>query len=185
MAWTETMVLMTRVLINDLQEYLDPNGGVDDLYSDDRIITVMLVAARLVQTDMSISSYAVDFALKTISPDPTLDITNKTDNIFTMLTTLKTACLIDQGTFRTKAVAEGIKTALGPAVLNVVGNLKGYETLLDKGPCSLYNETLRDHLFGNGDIVQAILSPFVGNKFDPRYLVRGSMRSTDGSDFYS
>ena len=88
MAWTETMVLMTRVLINDLQTYLEPNGVVGDLYSDDRIITVMLVGARLVQTDLSISSYAVDFALKTISPDPTLDMTNKTDNIFTMLTFL-------------------------------------------------------------------------------------------------
>jgi hypothetical protein len=41
------------------------------------------------------------------------------------------------------------------------------------GPCKLYEQLMMDHNIGNATAVRAILSPFVGNDFDPRVLSRG------------
>ena len=46
----------------------------------------------------------------------------------------------------------------------------------------MYNKLVEDHQIGNVQALHAILSPFVGNKFDPRYLQDSSDRSRD---FYS
>ena len=46
--------------------------------------------------------------------------------------TLKAACFLDQSTFRTKAVNEGIKAGLGAAQVTVQGNLKGFKDILDE-----------------------------------------------------
>ena len=43
----------------------------------------------------------------------------------------------------------------------------------------MYNKLVEDHQIGNVQALHAILSPFVGNKFDPRYLQDSSDRSRD------
>lgn len=156
MSWQTEIPIIVRTLVNDL--------GDQPVYSDDRVLQVIAVAAKYVQFDVVLEhSYSVDVANPNISPDPTED----RDEIFISLVSLKAACIIDQSTLRTKAASEGIRAALGPASLSVAGNLEGWKMIIDKGPCAAYDE-----LTSHWDVAQAttavgILSPFSGNKFDP------------------
>ena len=176
MYWEIEIPIIIRTLINDLQ---DP-----PTYSDSRIIQLSTVAAQYVLNEVNLSvKYNIDIVNQTISPDPSDPASRDTD--FVGFIGLKASCILDQSTFRTKAVMEGVRTALGSANLSITGNLAGYKTILDKGPCALYDQLVLDHNIGNATAVRAVLSPFVGNNFDPRYLLRGSFRSTNSNDFYS
>ena len=155
-------------------------------YTDERIQQLAVVASQYVLNDLNLSvTYVVDIINQTITPDPSDPESRDTD--FIGFIALKSACILDQSTFRTKAALEGIKTALGSANLSISGNLAGYKMILDQdqGPCKLYEQLTLDHNIGNATAVSAVLSPFVGNNFDPRYLLRGSFRSTNSNDFYS
>jgi hypothetical protein len=57
--------------------------------------------------------------------------------------------------------------------LETVERLPGFQTLLDKGPCALYEEMKMQISFGNASICRIILSPFVSNDFDPEELAGG------------
>jgi len=179
MSWQLEIPIITRVWINDLDS--------NPTYSDDRILQVVTVAAQNVLREVSFSTnYSVDVVNNSITPDPTSDSVN--DNDFIALVALKTACILDQSTYRTKAVNEGIKTSLASATLHVAGNLKGYKDLLDVGPCGMYSQLRQEFEIGNPSVVQAVLSPFVGNKFDPTNLTSyyGGLHRNGGIDrFYS
>jgi hypothetical protein len=69
---------------------------------------------------------------------------------------------------------EGIKTKLGPAELDISGNLAGFKTLLEVGPCALYENLKQQYNIGNASILRAVLGPFVGNNFDPQMLDGGA-----------
>jgi len=174
MSWQDEMTIITRTLINDWNTPYE--------YSDSRIHQVLTVAGKYVQFDVNLDYvYTIDVVNNNISPDPR---TNN-DDIFISLICLKAACIIDQGTFRTKAALEGIRTALGPAQLSFGGTLSGWQAIIDHGACGLYDELPSHWDVKNASAVRAILSPFVGNKFDPRYLLRGAYRSADNIDNYS
>jgi hypothetical protein len=176
MYWEIEIPIIVRSLINDL--------GPDPTYSDDRILQLAVVAANYVSKEVNLSrTYNIDMVNVDITPDPSDNATRDTD--FISFIALKSACLLDQSTFRTKAALEGIRTSLGSASLSVAGNLSGYKTILQEGPCKLYDQLAMDINIGNASVVRAVLSPFVGNNFDPRYLLRGSYRSTSANDFYS
>lgn len=171
MSWQTDIPSLVRVLINDLS---DPPQ-----YSDERLIQTITVAARYVQFDVVLDhSYAVDSINQTITPDPTDD----KDEIFTCLLGLKTACIIDQSTFRSKAALEGVRAALGPALLSVNNHLSGFKEILEHGPCKLYADLTEHWDVQNATAVAAILSPFVGNKFDPFMLPYDDHRH---KNFYS
>jgi hypothetical protein len=156
MSWQIEIPIIVRTLINDLSD--------QPIYSDERIIQVVAVAAKYVQFDVSLDKpYLVDVANPSISPDPTDD----RDEIFISLVSLKASCIIDQSTFRTKAANEGIRAALGPAQLSVAGNLAGWKTMLELGPCAAYDELVSHWDVGQATTAKAILSPFVGNNFNP------------------
>jgi len=87
---------------------------VQPLYSDERLKQIICVAGRYVQI------------IK--------------DDIFSGLLALKAACIIDHSTLRTKAATEGIRAALGPAMLNVNGSLEGIKLIMEAGPCATYDE---------------------------------------------
>jgi hypothetical protein len=166
MSWNTEIPIIIRTLINDLE---DP-----PMYSDERLLQSITVAAKYVQFDVVLQhQYDVNISAGTISPDPTED----KDEIFIALLSLKAACIVDQSTFRTKAATEGVRAALGPAQLSVAGSLNGWKTILDKGPCALYEELTSHWDVKDAAAVAVILSPFVGNKFDPRYLQDSSDRS--------
>ena len=171
MSWQTDVPSLVRVLINDLTDL--------PTYSDDRLIQTILVAARYVQFDVVLDhSYQVDNINQIITPDPTI---NK-DEIFLCLLGLKTACIIDQSTFRSKAALEGVRAALGPALLSVNNHLSGFKEILEHGPCKLYADLTEHWDVENATAVAAILSPFVGNKFDPFMLPYDDHRH---KNFYS
>lgn len=174
MSWQTELTTITRTLINDLNEPYE--------YSDARIQQVLTVAGKYLQFDVNLSnSYNIDVVNNNISPDPT---TNN-DSIFVSLVCLKAACIIDQGTFRTKAALEGIKTALGPASLSIGGSLAGWQAIINHGACGLYEELTNNWDIRNATAWAAVLSPFVSNKFDPRYFNIGPFRNVGNNDFYS
>lgn len=167
MSWQAEIPIIVRTLINDL-DYSNQT------YSDERLLQVIAVAAKYVQFDVVLDhKYAIDVVNPNILPDPTSD----DDSIFISLVALKSACIIDQSALRTRAAMEGIKAALGPAQLSVAGNLAGFNLIIDKGPCAAYEELTSHWDVKEATAIRAVLSPFVGNKFDPRYLQNNSDRS--------
>lgn len=171
MSWDVDMTLMVRTLISDL----DP---VAPTYTDARIQQVIVVAATYVQQEANLTNaYTINISVPSITNDPT--IAPYKDEVFVGLTCLKSACLLDQSTFRTKAAIDGVRTSLGSASIAVSSNLSGFKAILDQGPCSMYAALLNDWNIGNASAVQAILSPFIGNTFDPRYLSRSGYSNPD------
>jgi len=171
MAWHTEMVPILRVLIND---YGDENTA--QVYSQTRLEEILLVAAMYVQQENDFGvTYTIKFIPASISPDPV----DTGDTAFTNFTVMKAACLADQGTFRTKAIAAGISAKCGPVSLNTISHLDGFKELLTVGPCAAYEAMKKDYMFGNGSICRAILSPFNSNNFDPE-----SLGVNGGNNFY-
>jgi hypothetical protein len=167
MSWNIEIPIIVRTLINDFDE-------TNQLYSDERILQAVVVASKYVQFDVNLNqTYVINIANPTITPDPT----ELNDDIFISLVSLKTACIFDQSTLRTKAAMEGIRAALGPASLSIGGSLAGLKLIIDKGPCSAYEELTSHWDVKEATAIRAVLSPFVGNNFDPRYLQTYSDRS--------
>jgi hypothetical protein len=165
MSWDIEIPIIVRTLINDLSD--------QPVYSDERLKQIIAVAAKYVQFDVVLDhGYDVDVSLSSISPDPTID----NDEIFISLVSLKAACIVDQSTLRTRAATEGIRAALGPALLSVNGNLDGIKMILELGPCAAYDELTSHWDVSQATTAVAILSPFVGNKFDPRSLYMDKTR---------
>jgi hypothetical protein len=168
MSWKQEIPIIVRTLINDLSE--------TPTYSDARILQVVTVAAKYVQFDVVLDhQYVVNVVDPTITPDPTAD----DDSIFISLVSLKTACIIDQSVLRTKAAAEGIRAALGPASLSVAGSLAGIRMIIEEGPCAAYDQLVSHWDVKEATAIRAVLSPFVGNKFDPRSIQLNPYRSRD------
>lgn len=160
MSWQTEIISIVRILINDID-----TGS--PTYSDSRIIQAAAVSAKYVQLDVNLdNTYTVSVTDSEITPDPT----EKNDNIFISLLCLKTACLFDQSALRTKAATEGIRAALGPASISVTGNLTGLKMILESGPCVAYSQLSQNINIGDASAIRAILSPFVGNNFDPESL---------------
>jgi hypothetical protein len=162
MAWTETMVTMLRVLINDL--------ATPETYTDERLQQVLVVAATYVQQEIEFNTtYTIDIGTPDISPDPTLTATK--DDVFTNFTVLKAACIIDTSQLRTEALRAGVEARCGPAMVKILGDrLAGFKILLDEGACAAYQQLKLEYTIGNAQAVKAVLSPFVGNNFDPTAL---------------
>jgi len=175
MSWQIEIPLITRTLINDLSD--------QPQYSDERIVQLVTIAAQYVKSEINLGrTYNIDIVNQIISPDPTNpDPGNPLarDNDYIGFIALKSACLLDQSTLRTKALMEGIRASLGPAVISVAGNIRAYQILLEQGPCSTYQELRSQYEFGNANAIRAMMSPFVGNKFDPRAIQLNPFRSRD------
>jgi hypothetical protein len=175
MAWQIEIPIIVRTLINDL--------GDQPVYSDDRLLQLITIAAQYVKSEINLSlTYDIDIINQTISPDPTHpDPGNPTykDADYVGFIALKSACLLDQSTFRTKALMEGIRASLGPANIQVAGNIRAYQILMEEGPCLTYQELRKQYEFGNANAIRAMMSPFVGNKFDPRAIQLNPYRSKD------
>lgn len=168
MSWQEELTAITRVLINDLVEPYQ--------FSDERLQQVLAVAGKYVQFDVNLDhSYGIDVANSNITPDPTAD----NDSIFISLVCLKAACIIDQSTYRTRSAMDGVRATLGPASLSIAGQSTAWKTILDQGPCAAYDELTSHWDVAQATSVKAILSPFVGNKFDPRYIEGQNPRNRD------
>lgn len=172
MAWYQEIPIIVRTLINDLSD--TPS------YTDERLLQVISVAAKYVQFDINLEQ---NYSINVVSPDISPDPTDADDSIFISLVSLKAACIIDQSTLRTKAAMEGIRASLGPANLSVAGSLTGIKMLLDTGPCATYEELTSHWDVKEATAIRAVLSPFVGNRFDPSII--NSYQNPRGRSFYS
>lgn len=168
--WILELPLIVRTWINDLAD--------NPTYSDDRLQQVIIVAGQYVTREINLDTdYKCDILNLSITPDPSLSTSR--DEAFITFVSLKSACILDQSTFRTKAAGEGIRAGLGAASVSVAGNLKGYKEILDVGPCALYEKLRMEYEIGNAKGIKAVLSHFVGNKFDARYLHQEHNRARD------
>jgi len=168
MAWDNEMRVILRVLINDTDESAFT-------YSDERLDTLIVVAARYTIQDVDFSTdYIVDIVSPDISPDPTT--TRNLSNLsFVNLTVLKAACLVDQSILRTKAAIAGIRAKCGPAVIETMRHMEGFKELLDSGPCASYETLKLEYAMGNLQPVEIILSPFTSNAFSSHALSSHSL----------
>ena len=127
--WQDQVIPIVRVLLNDLTSPFE--------FSDRRLEQLCAVAAHLVTSELYTNFvYKVNIAAREIDPDPYIS----EDSAFINLMSLKAACIADVSTYRQEAMRSGIKSRLGPAWLETVDRLPGFKTLLDKGPCALYDE---------------------------------------------
>lgn len=158
MSWKNDMVTILRVIISDLD-------SDNYTYTDSRLEQIIVVAAHYVKNEINFSTnYTIGIGTPSISPDPT---TNN-DEVFVNLVLLRAACLTDWSTYRTEALRNGLEAKLGPAELKVKGDrLDGFKTLITDGPCAAYQQLKMQYEFGDMVAVRAVLSPFVGNNFDP------------------
>jgi hypothetical protein len=164
MCINETMIITLRAVINDLESAT---------YSDDRLAQLLAISANYVIIDTQTTVYVVDVMSPSITPDPV----TRNDLVFTNLTVLRAACMIDQGNLRMRAALAGLEAVAGPTRLKVGGDaFNAYKELLNLGPCALYKKTLEDYILGSGLICHGILSPFVSNTFDASNLNNNEYR---------
>ena len=167
MAWQDDMTQMLRILIFDIES--------TPTYSDARLEEMIVTASHLVIQDINFSTdYTVSIMSQSITPDPT----TSDDTEFVNFVVLKAACIADQSTLRSKVNSAGVSVKLGPASISNGTNLRGHEVLLNQGPCAAYDEMKWEYELGNANAIRAILSPFVGNNFDPRSLGGGGTDSS-------
>ena len=166
MSWETELVTIVRYLINDLAD--------SPTYSDARLQQAIVISASMVVEECNFTAYTIDVSGIDITTDPT-DSTR--DTAFINLTALKTACFIDNSTFRTKANAAGMSIKTGPHSIDSKGSLEGYKYLLENGACKAYEDAKQDYVYGSLIPGRAILGPFNGINIDTSYPWSGYGRS--------
>lgn len=130
MAWTDDLVVMVRVLINDL--------GESQKYADSYLQRVLVCAGVLVRKDIDLPyQYTFDVANAGISPDPVL----VGDETTQALLPLRAAGMIAQGNYMT-AVSQGIRVRDGDSSIDTSVGFAGYRDIIRLGPSAAY-ERLR------------------------------------------
>lgn len=154
MAWQDTAIPILRTLLNDAC------GTIT--YTETRLEELSIASAHFNVQELPFSTdYTVSIPNASISPDPELDVE------FINFMVLRAACIADQGLFRERALLSGLEARCGPAILKTMQHVTGFQTLLTEGPCKAFEELKQDYIFGNTDIIRAVLSPFIGNEFQP------------------
>ena len=146
--WQSTSLIMLRTMLND--------AGCDGVrYTPQRLEDLLITSAYLLPLEIHFpTTYVVDVEVRTITPDP---IKQTDGDEFINFMVLKSACIADEGNFRTAALAQGVTARLGPASLqtNSYGQYLG--TLLN-----VYNMS-----YDGSKIIRAVMSPFVANDYNP------------------
>jgi hypothetical protein len=145
MHWETSANIMVRQLINDLDDTAYK-------YSDERLLTAMVVAGKLVELELDFSqSYNINVEAKTITPDPELD------TVFLNLMVLKSAVIILGGEVK-KEAANSISIRDGVSSIDLRGVsstlMQLYKDLSDK-----YDSLAFDYKFSGGN-GQSILGPY-------------------------
>ena len=168
--WQNTSLIMLRTLLND--------AGCDSVrYTPQRLDDLLITAAYLIPMEAHFkTTYVVNVESRTVTPDP-IDQTDGEE--FINLIVLKSACIADEGNFRTAALAQGITARIGPAALQTSSYGQYLGTLLNEGPCKAYAKLveLYNMSYDSAQIIRAVMSPFVANDYDPSNL--GSTGSAD------
>lgn len=151
MAWDEEINIMVRTLVNDADS---------TKYDDDRINQAILMAMQLVQMEISLSAdYEVDVVNETVTPDPTIGDDRDID--FMKLVSVKTACMIDQGS-ASDAASQAIRVKDGASEVDLRDAFKAKFDLLKIGWCQVYADLKRQYSLGQrgARLGAAIMTPF-------------------------
>ncbi len=139
MVWTTDLVLMLRVLINDL--------NVPQKNTDAYLQQVLITAGIIADSEITFPfTYAYDIGAITIIPDPVV----KNDALFEALVPLKAACVMTQADFRL-ALGQGIKVRDGDSAIDTSVSFRGYKDILQFGPCAVYTQLKDDIQSGRTD----------------------------------
>ena len=162
---------MLRTLLND--------AGCDAVrYTPQRLEDLLITAAYLLPLEVNFkSTYVVNVETRTITPNP---IDEPDGDEFVNLMVLKSACIADEGNFRTAALAQGVTARIGPAALQTSSYGQYLGTLLNEGPCKAYTRLveLYNMSYDGSKIIRAVMSPFVANDYNPSNML-GSIGSAD------
>lgn len=151
MAWDEEVTAMARVLVNDADA---------TKYSDTRINEAILMAMQFVQMEMSFEkTYVVNLVNETVTPDPTID-PNRDDGFITLVS-VKTACIVDQGS-ASDAASQAIRVKDGASEVDLRDSFKARMDLIKNGWCSYFDKLKKDYSLGQrGKVLgAAIMTPF-------------------------
>lgn len=144
--WRDETTTMLRYIINDLNS---------ETYTDSRLQTSVVIAAKYVNDEVFNGQYTVSVAGSgSITPDPS-------DNEpFINLVVLKSACLISMGEAKI-AAGQGIAIKDGSSSLDLKGVAGSKKTMMDSY-CKAYNDAkLQYQISGgsNGVPGEAVLGP--------------------------
>lgn len=160
--WGVCAVPFFRALVGDFN---DP-----PTWSNSRATDILRVAASQVIADLSgcsaLSAPTINICTGEFSSNPYLY------SGFFNLWQLKAACIVDQGTVRTKAIMDGIKAVAGPASLSIMGGNTIYSSLFKSGPCQGYQDMLENLCFRSplataascSQILGVFVSEYLGDK---------------------
>lgn len=147
MSWDGELTTIVRYLVDDSVEPYT--------YSDDRLLTAILVSVQLVQSDVTISTiYSFDVDHGTLSPDPT----DPRDDDFITLLCLRTAVLILGSTLRTQSL-NSIKVVDGPASIDLSSSIQGVKTLYDNA-LKAYEDAKIQYALGVNNAGKSVLTPY-------------------------
>ncbi len=158
MTWDVNLVLMLRVLINDL--------NAPQTNTDAYLQRILVAAGIYVNSQIELpEDYVYDIDAITIVPDPLVS----EDTISEALMPLKAACIMNQGDFQ-KAIGQGIKVRDGDTAIDTSVGFRGYKDILELGPCAAYDKLLWDLQRINADSVGASLNAVMGVFREPNSI---------------
>lgn len=135
--WAPCLLGLFRAHVGD---FTDP-----PTWSDSRALEILKASAFQVTQEVNcIPVPSINFCTGEFSSNPFHY------PAFISLWMLRSACLVDQGTLRTRALQEGLRASCGPALLEVKGGGQSiYKVLFEEGPCKAYKELLENLCFRN------------------------------------
>lgn len=131
MSWNTKAISILRTLIDDT--------GPELIYDDEDLQSNLIVSGYIINTMVFNSTYMVDIANETISPDPSSE--------FIILTCLKSACIILKGKER-EAASNSMRVHDGPSIIDTTKQAEYYAKMADK-QCFDFEEVKTQYLLGN------------------------------------
>jgi len=159
MSWKTIGRTMLRTMLND------PSSTT---YTDSRLDSLLVTSAFFLPIEINFKTdYVIDIGTETVTPEPSTTALDGVD--FISLVVLKAACMADTGSFRTRALIQGVSAKLGPAALQTGNYGAQLVNLLNLGPCKAYEELKKEYNFSykGKQVIRALMSPFVSNDFNP------------------
>lgn len=149
MSWDTEIVTMIRYMINDY--------GTTQTYSDDTLITTILISAQWVQQENTfINRYSTNIDNQTLTPDPTSSTAR--DESFMWLVTLKSVCMIAQAELK-KVSGQAIAITDEGSSIDLRGTLQG-KIVTGKSYCDDYKNASWTYRLEKAPNGQGIFGPF-------------------------
>ena len=147
MSWQTEMTTLLRVFINDDVTPYE--------YGDDRLQNLIVSSAQLTLGVVDFPrDYTVDIEGTGITPDPT---SATKDNGFINLVTLKAACLVATGDYRS-ASNKAISVKDGPSTIDAKGIAEHKKGVMQDW-CKAFADALLQFRLGNSNAGEAIVGP--------------------------